>query len=61
MLFADDIVIIDETRNGLSSRLELWRHTLKSRGFRLIRLKTEYLQYGFNGEEEGGENSSLVV
>jgi len=32
ILFADDIVLIDETRDGLNEKLEKWRHTLKSRG-----------------------------
>jgi len=32
-----------------------WRHTLEARGFRLSRLKMEYLHYCFSGkiEEEG--------
>jgi len=33
MLFVDDIVLIDETRDGLNDKLETWRHTLESRGF----------------------------
>ena len=28
MLFADDIVLIDETRGGLCEKLERWRHSL---------------------------------
>ena len=28
MLFADDIVIIDETREGVNAKLEWWRDTL---------------------------------
>jgi len=39
MLFADDIVIVDETRARVNTKLELWRQTLKSRGFRLSRAK----------------------
>ena len=39
MLFADDIVLIDETRQGVNDKLERWRHTLKSRGFRVSRSK----------------------
>ena len=42
MLFADDIVLIDESRDGLNRKLENWRHTLEYRGFRLSRSKTEY-------------------
>ena len=41
MLFADDIVLIDETRGGLNEKLKKWRHSLEPRGFRLSRSKTE--------------------
>ena len=51
MLFANDIVLIDQIRQGINSKLELWRHTLESRGFKLSRSKTEYLRCGFSGEE----------
>jgi len=47
MLFADDIVLIDETRQGVNDKLERWRHTLESRGFRVSR--TEYLHCCFSG------------
>ncbi|XP_070040439.1 secreted RxLR effector protein 78-like [Nicotiana tomentosiformis] len=44
MLFADDIVLIDETCSGVNARLEVWRQTLESKGFKLSRTKTEYLE-----------------
>lgn len=31
MLFANDIVLIDETRGKVNYRLEVWRHTLESK------------------------------
>jgi len=46
MLFADDIVLIDETKVGLNDKLEEWRHTLEFRRFRLSTSKTEYLRCG---------------
>jgi len=49
MLFADDIVLIDETRQGVNDKLEHWRHSLKFRGFRVSRSKTEYLHCCFSG------------
>ena len=56
MVFADDIILIDGTRQGVNDRLESWRHTLEVRGFRLSRSKTEYLHCCFSGRtEEGGE------
>ena len=48
MLFADDVVLIDETRGGVNDKLEVWRQTLESKGFRLSRSKTEYLKCKFN-------------
>ena len=35
MFFADDIVLVDESRTGVNQKLELWRETLESKGFRL--------------------------
>jgi len=49
MHFADGIVLIDVTRDGLNIKLEQLRHTLKCRRFRLSRSKTEYLKCGFSG------------
>ena len=40
MLFADDVVLVDESRTGVNRKLELWRRTLESKGFRLSRTKT---------------------
>jgi hypothetical protein len=54
MMFADDIVLMDETKQGVEKKLELWRQTLEARGFRLSRSKTEYLEclFSCNGERE---------
>ena len=41
MLFADDIVFIDEIRDELNDKLEQWLHTLESREFRLSMSKTK--------------------
>ncbi|XP_016451102.1 uncharacterized protein LOC107775831 [Nicotiana tabacum] len=48
ILFADDIVLIDETHSGVNARMEVLRQTLKSRGFKLSRTKTEYLECKFS-------------
>ncbi|KAF3653912.1 hypothetical protein FXO38_15424 [Capsicum annuum] len=32
MLFADDVVLIDETRGCVNDKLEVWRQTLESKG-----------------------------
>jgi Reverse transcriptase (RNA-dependent DNA polymerase) len=49
MLFADDVVLIDESRIGINQKLELWRQTLESKGFRLSWTKTEYMRCQFSG------------
>jgi len=51
MLFADDIVLIDETRDGVNTKLERWRDTLEAKGFRLSRSKTDYLHCKFSVSE----------
>jgi len=59
MLFADGIVLIDETKDGLNDKLEQWRQTLESREFRLSRSKTEYLKCGFSGV--GGDEGEITM
>jgi len=48
MLFADDIMLIDETREGANTKLEWWRDTLEAEGFKLSRSITEYLHCRFS-------------
>jgi Reverse transcriptase (RNA-dependent DNA polymerase) len=59
MLFAYDVVLIDESRIGLNQKLELWRQTLESKGFRLSRTKTEYMRCQFSGENSDDGDVSL--
>jgi hypothetical protein len=55
MLFADDVVLVDESRTGVDQKLELWRRTLEAKCFRLSRSKTEYIKCDFSAttQEEG--------
>ncbi|KAL5193570.1 hypothetical protein HKD37_20G055768 [Glycine soja] len=48
MLFADDIVLLGESREELNERLETWRRALETYGFRLSRSKSEYMECKFN-------------
>jgi hypothetical protein len=48
ILFADDVVLVDESRMGVDQKLELWRRTLEAKGFRLSRSKKEYMKCDFN-------------
>lgn len=47
MFFADDINLLGESREGGTSKLELWRQTLKTKCFKLSIIKTEYMHYKF--------------
>jgi hypothetical protein len=55
MLFADDVVLVDNTRAGVNGKLEFWKDTLESKGFRISRTKTEYMMCDFSmtGHEDG--------
>ncbi|KAG2657909.1 hypothetical protein PVAP13_1KG160105 [Panicum virgatum] len=59
MLFADDVVLVDESRAGVNRKLELWRHTLESNGFRLSRTKTEYMRCDFSATRHEDGDVSL--
>jgi hypothetical protein len=47
MLFANNIVLIDETKTGVNAKLELWQQTLESKGFKISRSKTKYIKCKF--------------
>jgi hypothetical protein len=55
MLFADDVVLMDESRTEVDQKLELWRRILDAKCFRLSRSKTEYIKCDFSAttQEEG--------
>jgi hypothetical protein len=53
MLFAD------ESRIRVDQKLELWRQTLESKGFRFSRTKIEYMMCQCSGDNSDDENVSL--
>jgi hypothetical protein len=55
MVFADDVILVDESRTEVDQKLELWRRILEAKCFRLSRSKTEYMKYDFSAttQEEG--------
>ena len=55
MLFADDIVLVAETKKELSNKLDEWREALEGKGLRISRTKTEYLCCYFSGTSPIGE------
>jgi hypothetical protein len=55
MFFADDVILVDESKMGVDQKLELWRRTLETKNFSLSKSKTEYMKCDFNAttQEEG--------
>ena len=55
MLFVDDVVLVDESQARVNKKIELWRQTLESKGFRLSKTKIEYMRCDFGGvvQDEG--------
>ena len=43
MLFADDLVLVNETAEEVEEELERWRAVIENKGLRISRSKTEYL------------------
>ncbi|GJR45635.1 retrovirus-related pol polyprotein LINE-1 [Tanacetum coccineum] len=58
MVFADDIVLVAESADGLNIRLESWRKALKENSLRVSREKTEYLRCDFDRVLANHESSS---
>jgi hypothetical protein len=48
MLFAHNVVLVDESRIGVNEKLKLWRQTLKAKDFKLSRSKIKYMKYDFS-------------
>ena len=63
MLFVNDVVLVDESRTRVNQKLEFWRETLESKGFKLSRTKTEYMRcdFGTTREEEDINLEGQVV
>ena len=59
MLFVDDVMLVEESRTGVNQKRELWRETLKFKGFRLSRTKTEYMRCDFGTTTQKEEDISL--
>ncbi|XP_021995613.1 uncharacterized protein LOC110892770 [Helianthus annuus] len=59
LLFADDIVLIEESKQSLNERLEEWRVALEGKGLRISRSKTEYLYCDFSGA--GDEHDTQIT
>ena len=49
MLFTNDMVIVDELRDGVNAKLERWWEALESKGFKISSTKIEYMDCNFSG------------
>ncbi|MED6176445.1 hypothetical protein PIB30_117090 [Stylosanthes scabra] len=58
MLFADDIVLMRESREDLNKKLDLWKEALEVYGLHISRSKTEYMECKFDRQRE---NSNIEV
>lgn len=45
-------MLLDKTSEGVNQKLELWRSTLESKGFRVSRSKIEYMYWKFSQYEK---------
>ena len=53
MLFVDNIVLVAETKVEINAKLELWREALESKGLKINRNKTEYMECNFSKTKVG--------
>ena len=49
LLFADDIVLVGDSKEEVNENLERWRLALETYGLRISRSKTEYMECKFSG------------
>nr|GFA51450.1 hypothetical protein [Tanacetum cinerariifolium] len=62
LIFADDIMLVSESAEGLNTRLENWRKVLEDKGLRVSREKTEYLRCDFSiGEIAHNEEVDIRI
>jgi hypothetical protein len=51
MMYADDVVLLNDTKEDAEKELESWREAWERRGLRVSRSKTEYLCIGQQTEK----------
>ena len=55
LLFANDIMLLDESRDSMNAKLKRWRESLKSKGFKASRTKMEYMVCNFSRHIESAK------
>lgn len=51
MLFANDILLLDETARGVNAKIKTCGEALESEGFRISRRKTKYVKCRFGSSQ----------
>lgn len=54
MLFVDDIMLVDKIHDEVNQRQKVWNLTLDSKGFKLRKTKTKYLELKFSDINQVG-------
>lgn len=55
MYVADDVLLIDTSREGVEIKLKLWTNTVESQKLKISWAKTKYMKCNFNwGHKERG-------
>ena len=52
VLYADEVVILANSKNSLRAKLQRWREMLESRGLKISRSKTEYMTMDLDGDKD---------
>ena len=60
MLFADDIILIDETINGINYKLDCWREALEFKSFKISCTKSEYMLCNFSNKSVEQKESVMI-
>ena len=60
MLFAANIVLMDEQRDGANVELERWQEALESKDFKISRTKTKYIECNLNGDVQRAETPLII-
>nr|XP_027233168.1 uncharacterized protein LOC113824612 [Penaeus vannamei] len=61
MLFADDIVLVCNTKESLRDKLSQWKRALENRGLKISRTKSEYLSFNYFEEENGVDMDDEII
>ena len=60
MLFADGILLMDESRDGVNAKLERWPEAFESKVFKISCTKVEYMDCKFSGHIEIAETTMRI-